>query len=89
MPLWWSGLCDRDDPPTVKHKAALVTRVKGQVSGGSWDAAEKTLVGILGEKKRSTVRRWISLARDVSKAVLDFTPKDCPQAYACADHGNS
>ena len=58
------------DPPSFLRRVSIVLEVQKSVPGGAWDGTEKALVSILGERKRSTVRRWICLARDVAQEVV-------------------
>ena len=40
-----------------------------QQSGSNWDLTKDSLLAVMGKKKNDTVRRWISLVKDLPPGV--------------------
>lgn len=59
---------NRYRPATLKNKVDLVSRVYGSTK--DWSLATKQLLDVLGASQRSTVQRWVTLARDLDADVL-------------------
>ena len=57
-------------PATLKNKVDLVSRLFR--SSKDWSAVTKNLLEVLGMSKRSTVQRWVALARDLDSDVLAY-----------------
>ena len=52
----------------MKNKVDLVVRV--YLSAKDWSLVTKQLLDVSGASKRSTVQRWVTLARDLDADVL-------------------
>ena len=59
---------NRYRPATLKNKVDLVARV--YLSAKDWSLVQKLLLDVLGVSQRSTVQRWVTLARDLDADVL-------------------
>ena len=59
---------NRYRPATLKNKVDLVERIFKSTK--DWSTVTKQLLDVLGASKRSTVQRWVQLARDLDAAVL-------------------
>jgi len=59
---------NRYRPATLKNKVDLVSRM--YLSMKDWSSVTKQLQDVLGVSKRSTVQRWVTLARDLDPDVL-------------------
>ncbi len=59
---------NRYRPTTLKNKVDLVARIYENLR--DWSAVTKQLLDVLGASKRSTVQRWVTLARDLDADVL-------------------
>ena len=59
---------NRYRPATLKNKVDLVSRM--YLSMKDWSSVTKQLQDVLGVSKRSTVQRWVTLARDLDADVL-------------------
>ena len=59
---------NRYRPATLKNKVDLVSRM--YLSMKDWSMGMKNLQDVLGSSKRSTVQRWVTLARDLDPDVL-------------------
>ena len=60
---------NRYRPATLKNKVDLVSRMYN-ASTKDWSLVTKQLVEVLGVGHRSTVQRWVTLARDLDVDVL-------------------
>ncbi len=74
---------NRFQPSTISDKVGVMMKMFVQ-SGRDWSAAARALTSILGDSKRSTIQRWICLARDLDDEVrehINCRRKDTNQAY--------
>ncbi len=74
---------NRFQPSTISDKVGVMMKMFVQ-SGRDWSAAARALTSILGDSKRSTIQRWICLARDLDEDVrehINRRRKDTNQAY--------
>ena len=60
---------NRYRPATLKNKVDLVSRIYN-ASTKDWSLVTKQLLDVLGVSQRSTVQRWVTLARDLDADVL-------------------
>ena len=67
---------NRYRPATLKNKVDLVSRM--YLSMKDWSSVTKQLLDVLGVSKRSTVQRWVTLARDLDPDVLAEIQAKCP-----------
>ena len=59
---------NRYRPTTLKNKVDIVSHIYLTVK--DWSLVTKQLVEVMGASKRSTVQRWVTLARDLDADVL-------------------
>ena len=64
-------------PTSLKDKAKLVLRMHMRSTGGDWAQTQRALVEILGATKRTTVFRWVVIARDFDTEVLAYLGPRC------------
>ncbi len=75
---------NRYQPTSLADKVKIVLMMHARSTNSDWGQTQKALVELLGESKKSTVFRWITLARDLDAEVLEHVKKhkkDLPQAY--------
>ncbi len=58
-------------PTSIADKVRLIRKMHERSTNNDWTMTTKSVLAVLGEQKRSTVLRWISLARDLLPEVLD------------------
>ena len=68
-------------PTSLKDKANLVLRMHTRSTGGDWAQTQRALVEILGATKRTTVFRWVVIARDFDAEVLAYLGPRCKNKY--------
>ena len=68
-------------PTSLKDKANLVLRVRMRSTGGDWAQTQRALIEILGATKRTTVFRWVVIARDFDAEVLAYLGPRCKNKY--------
>ena len=68
-------------PTSLKDKANLVLRTHMRSTGGDWAQTQRALVEILGATKRTTVFRWVVVARDFDAEVLAYLGPRCKNKY--------
>ena len=68
-------------PTPLKDKANLVLRMHMRSTGGDWAQTQRALVEILGATKRTTVFRWVVIARDFDAEVLAYLGPRCKNKY--------
>ena len=61
---------NRYRPATLKNKVDLVSRI--YLSMKDWSSVTKQLLDVLGLSKRSTVQRWVTLARDLDADFVTY-----------------
>ena len=68
-------------PTSLKDKANLVLRMHMRSTGGDWAQTQRALVEILGATKRTTVFRWVVIARDFDAEVFAYLGPRCKNKY--------